>query len=195
VYDYTHNLSQLQVLAHDTKHATHDGHKGLTLGLTRYQPFMELKVPVMTVKYSNGDGCVHVDRVDVLLGYKDVTVYIPHEIPQGSCGFDEVVAHEKKHIAVNQRVLDEYVPQIEEKMRDYISRSGVRHQRNTDQALAALNQNLASILDEFATTMFTENARRQRLVDSPEEYLRVSSSCNGQLVIVSDQFKRKEQRP
>jgi hypothetical protein len=189
-YDYTVDLAALQALAHDPRYVVHGGHTGLTLGLTRYQPLIEFKVPVQTMEFSDALACARVDHVDVTFGYQAVTVYVPREIPQGSCGFDQVFAHEEKHIAVNRQILDEYVPRIEDSIKDSLRLNGVLREQNADYAVALLKQKLQSILDEAASEIFTENVRRQKLVDSPEEYRRVSAACDGQLVTVAAQFQQ-----
>jgi molecular chaperone GrpE (heat shock protein) len=49
-------------------------------------------------------------------------------------------------------------------------------------------------LEKFSNEMETERKRRQKEVDSPEEYQRVSAACNGDLMqIVNDRLNLLEQ--
>jgi hypothetical protein len=187
-YDYSTDLTELQRLAKDPIHNVHGTHKGLTLGLTRYEPLLEFRIPVKGVKFSNGLACAHVDNVDVSFGYKNVVVYVPREVPQGSCGFNQVMAHEQKHIDVNQQILAEYTPLIKEKLAAFLKANGVFREQDPDYALSLLKEKLQSIINEMGAQMTEDNVRRQQLVDSPEEYRRVSASCNGQLSVISQHY-------
>lgn len=187
-YDYTVDIGGLQKLAQDTSRTVHSGHRGLTLGLTRYEPILEFRTPVRQVNFPDGLTCAHVEYVDVNIGYRNVTVLIPHEVPQGSCGFGEVMKHEQKHIAVNRAILDEYAPLIAERLQAYLRLNGVFRQPNPEYAVSLLRQKLMAILNDLSSQIATENHRRQELVDSPQEYARVSNTCNGQLIEAAQKF-------
>lgn len=189
-YDYSLGIGALQGLSQDPSHIVHGSHHGLTLGLTRYEPVLEFRVPVRSITFPGGLACAHVQHVDVTIGYRNVTVYIPHEVPQGSCGFNEVMLHEQKHIAVNRAILNEYAPLITKKLQDYLRLNGVFREQNSDYAIELLNKKLKAILDDVSAQISVENQRRQQLVDSPQEYRRVSATCNGQLNQAASQFYR-----
>ena len=189
-YNFNLDLETLQSLAKDSVHNVHAGHKGLTLGLTRYEPILEIRIPVKGVVVDGGLACAHVEQVDVSFGYKDVTVFIPREVPSGSCGFREVMFHEQKHIAVNRQILKEFTPIIEEKLQAYLKLNGVFREENMDYAADLLQKKIRIILNEIALQITTENIRRQELVDSPEEYRRVSATCNGELRQTATQYLR-----
>ena len=180
-YDYNEDIGALQQLAHDAKHNVHGGHEGLSLGLTQYRPFLGFRVPVNTLQFPDGTGCARVEKVEVEIGYKDVVVYIPRNVPQGSCGFNEVMGHEQKHIAVNRALLQEYVPIMQDRLQEFLRTHGLIRERDTSYAVKLMNEQLQAILDDVSNQMVQENSRRQQLVDSPQEYARVSAACNGQL--------------
>jgi hypothetical protein len=96
--------------------------------------------------------------------------------------------HEQKHVSVNRAILNEYAPKIAQKLQDYLRMNGVFKEANPDYATSLLNQKLKAILDDMSMRIFTENQRRQQLVDSPEEYRRVGATCNGQLVQAAQQY-------
>jgi hypothetical protein len=192
-YDYSIDLAGLQALSSDPQHNLHGAHAGLTLGLTRYEPVMEFATPIKSFHLPGGLFCAHVDHVDVTFGYRNVTVYVPREIPQGSCGFDQVITHERKHIAVNQEILDEYAPQLADRIKDFLRLNGVFREENPDYAISEVKEKLQAIVDEIAKDVFTENARRQHEVDNPDEYRRVGESCQGQLSEAATEYRRKGQ--
>jgi len=112
-------------------------------------------------------------------------VYIADEIPPDSCGFHEVMAHEQKHLNVNQHLLQEAIPKIEQQFLEHIRQRGVYHSIDPMLPRNDMQEFLASVMNSFDT----ENVQRQQRVDSPEEYHRVSVSCNGQLAIISQHYR------
>ncbi len=189
-YNLSANLATIQQLSRDPQHAIPENHGGLTLGLTHYEPMLQLEVPMRGMKFSNGLKCAHADHVDLTIGYREVIVYIPREVPQGTCGFNEVLAHEQKHVNVNRQLLVDFTPYITQRVQEFIRQNGNAGQQDMDTASANLNAKLRALLAEVGQQMFDENTRRQRLVDSPEEYRRISLSCNGQLTQTANQFYR-----
>lgn len=181
-YDYTQNIGALQTLAVDAKHSIHES---LALGLTRYAPYLEINMPTKGIKLVNDTVCGHVEKVDVTLGYRDVVVYIAQEVAQGTCGFDEIMAHEQKHIAVNQRILDAYLPHIQALIENYVLIYGTFHSRHQEEVVAELRAGVQEIIDSEMRALQEDSRQLQAEVDSPEEYKRITYSCNGQLAHLS----------
>ena len=186
-YDFSTDIKDIQKLAHDTGHSIHEA---IVLGVTRYEPTMELSTPVQTVTLPDGTSCARVTSAKVTFGYRNVVVYIAHEIPEGSCGFNEVMTHEQKHIAVNRLVLQEYIPIIRQKFAEYLKNNGMFREEDSDYAMSLLKDKLNDILSDLGGQMLVENEKRQKDVDSPEEYNRISASCNGQLTDIA--FRARE---
>ena len=182
-YDYRYSIAAIQGMVRES--AQHGIQESLALGVTRYEPMMGISMPVKGITLPSGLVCAHVDKVDVTLGYRNVMVYIASELPQGSCGFREVMAHEQKHIDVNQRVLDEYKPIIEARIKEYVQANGVFREQTADYAMERLNRDLNGIISGLVGQMSEENQRRQELVDTQEEYTRITNSCNGEIASVS----------
>ena len=187
VYNFDTPLAGIQQLASDSRHSIHEM---LTLGLTRYQPVLGFQVPIKGIQFPNGFACAHIDHVDVTIGYQDVTVYIADEIPRPGCGFDEIMGHEQKHIAVNRDILAEYAPLIQSRIKAYVQQNGTFREAQPDAAIQHLHDQLQAILNHVAEQMVNDNSHRQQLVDSPQEYRRVSMSCSGQLQVIANRYFR-----
>ena len=187
--DFSQNLAAIQLIASDRQHSIPQYH-AITMGITSYRPVLEFRVPIVVQEEPDGLSCAYVQHVDVTLGYRDVTVFIASEIPQGTCAFDETMAHEQKHIAVNQNILEEFAPLIEERFKAYLKLNGVSRVQNPDYAKQLITERLKSIMDEVVDQMIAENMRRQREVDSTDEYARLSRVCNGELSSIADRYRR-----
>jgi hypothetical protein len=184
-YDHSQDINAILRIANDSKHSIKEG---LTLGVTRYDPVMEFNVSIHEMRIASGLACAFVDHVDVNIGYKNVAVYIASEIPQDSCGFNQVMQHEQKHIDVNKQILAEYAPRIQSELKEYLRMNGVFKQVKEDYALAILHDRLQQLLNGIITDMTEENHRRQQAIDTRAEYVRVSSACGGQLRGIAAQF-------
>ncbi len=187
-YDFSTDISGIRSLLDDTQHSIQESHDRLPLGVTHYEPMMEFRLPLTVTTFPDGLSCARVQSAGVTMGYKNVTVYIAKEVPEGSCGFDQIMAHEQKHIAVNRQVLQEYMPMIEGRMKDYLRLNGVFREENPDYAVSVLREKLQEILNGLGKQMTEDNRNRQRQVDSPEEYRRLTAACNGQLANVAMHF-------
>ncbi len=178
-------LATLQNLARSGSHSIREG---WTLGLTTYKPVIEIRLPVALVQTEGGLACAVANALDVRLGYKDVVVYVAREIPQHTCGFDEVFRHEMKHVEANRAVLDAYLPLVSERLREHLKFNGVIRQENPDYAVAVLQDKLREIVERTMQEMDRENAVRQAAIDSRDEYMRISQACGGQLQGVLGRF-------
>ena len=127
-YNFGATLPQLQALSRDTTHVIPES---LTLGLTHYQPVLSVN-PVSTARdLPNGTTCVQVQRIDITFGYRNVVVYIAGEIPQGSCGFNEVMQHEQKHVMVQKQILEKFIPVLQQ---DLVSRQAQLDKTGDDES-------------------------------------------------------------
>jgi len=185
-YDYTQTIPTLMGQASDTHHSIHES---IPLGLTRYRPLLSIRLTTKTMDIPEGLTCIYVEHVDVTLGYQDVIVFIANEVPPQSCGFQEVLAHEQKHIAVNQKLLEEYSPLIEARLKDYLKLNGVFREPDPQYATTLVHDGMQGILEDIMNDFHTENTRRQQRVDSHEEYQRLGLVCNGQLSAIAHRYQ------
>jgi hypothetical protein len=188
-YDFSHNLADLQSIANDRLHSIPHYH-AVAMGITRYEPILQFRIPMEVVTPPDGLACAHVQHVDVTVGYRQVTVYIANEIPADSCGFNETLAHEQKHVAVNRQLLQEFAPQIEERLKSYLKQYGVFRVQNAEYAEKLLREKLQVVMDEMIQQMQAENVRRQQLVDSRSEYDRLAHVCHGDLARIAQHFQQ-----
>ncbi|MDX2028429.1 MAG: hypothetical protein SFW62_07315 [Alphaproteobacteria bacterium] len=185
-YDFSQDIAAIQTMAKDSQRSISEK---LTLGLTRYEPMLEFRLPMKGVIFPNGLACAHAERAEITIGYRNVTVYVAREVPQGSCGFGEIMAHEQKHIDVNKQLLQDYAPMIQEKLRAYLRLNGVFRERNPDYAMQLLREKLQEIVNSLGLQMMEDNHRRQQQVDNMDEYQRITLSCNGQMASIAEHFR------
>ena len=149
------------------------------LGLTHTESRVSIKVEgKMLSDPASGYECI-APRVEVLLYYLPIVVYVGREFPPGSCAYQEVLAHEMRHL---NTYLD-YLPKAEARVRAALA------QRFQDKPLyARLGQAQALLQRELDTGWMSyirsEMARVETLqaaIDSPQEYARLGKVCAGEV--------------
>jgi hypothetical protein len=128
---------------------------------------------------STGRVCVR-PSIKVELSAMPMTVYIGREIAGDECRAGAALAHERKHVAVYREELAHIATDVRAALRAAYGnrvlyyRSRAEAKRSTD---ASVSAELGPLLDRIAGQI----KARQREIDSPEEYARVSAACGGML--------------
>jgi hypothetical protein len=189
-YNVDTDLATLQGLSRDVSRVIPES---LTLGLTRYNQVMRVNPASVASDMPDGTTCVKVERVDIMFGYKDVVVYVANDIPPHTCGYDQVLEHEQKHVAVQRQILNDYIPVLQQNLKEYLAENGAQQNKDYAQAVTWLRDNVEAIAEDVMVKITEENTRLQSNIDTPEEYARIGESCNGQLHDVVRKFVRHEQ--
>lgn len=177
-YEFRVGIRDVVAMSSDSVHAIHEG---LSLGLTRYEPMIAIDAPLVGVRKPNGVSCTYVQKADVTVGYENVVIYVAREVPKNSCGFQQIIEHEQKHINVNMRLLQDNIPRITEELNTYLAANGVSHEADVEHAMGVIKSQLHETVEHILEDISRENELRQQEIDNPVEYARITTSCNGQL--------------
>lgn len=152
---------------------------GLMSGELRTTSNMNL----MTETYQGfGATCLMINKITVKINVNP-TIYIAREYPRGSCMYNSIFEHEKKHVQVDRIIVNKYIELIGHALNEHFKKIGfkagpvpsnfVRDAQNklTDQS------NL--IVSEHTKRMNDERKKLQQNIDSLEEYNRVNNACKG----------------
>lgn len=116
--------------------------------------------------------------LNVEYGFSPMTIYVAREFAKDSCAYNEILQHEMLHV----RAFTEHAKNIEQEITETLRQ---RFQRSTPWRGAAgtsVHKLQAEINDRwipYLKRMLDKVNVEQRLIDSPEEYARIASSCNG----------------
>lgn len=174
-FDRTRSWRELTALGGDA------GSTLRALGLTLAQ--VGHKASVQTTGVENpGDGRVCVrPSIRVELAATPMTVYIGREIAGDPCRDAIALGHEMKHVAVYREELARIAVEVRERL-ESTHDNHIAYYRNRDEAQRATQ----NALNAEIGPMLADNTRRikdrQRMIDSPEEYARVSAACGGMIV-------------
>ena len=158
------------------------------LGLTRTQSRLEINLNGSILQDPRtGYECIS-PRIDVSLYYIPIVIYVGSEFSPGSCAYDEILAHEMRHL---KTYLD-HLPKVESVVRKALSdrfdnkplyaRSG--------QARAALQREVDTGWMPYMKRELVKVEQKQTLIDTPQEYARLSRVCKGEVQSLIGPAKR-----
>lgn len=182
------NLAAIQAMANTSKDII-PHYDATTLGVTHYEPVIEFSAPMVTRSMPDGTYCSRIEHVDAVLGYRNVIIYMANELTANPCALNHVFEHEQKHVAVNRQLLQEYVPLVRERLMAYFRLYGQFRVPNAQYAESLVREKANGILTDMSTGLLEENRRRQRFIDTPEEYARNNTACGGWINGLMRQFQ------
>ena len=161
--------------------STEDHHPGnRVLGLTRGTARVGFEIKgKMIIDGSRQWECVSPEIV-VSYGFSPLTVYVAREFPPGSCAYREIYAHELRHV----KTYRDHAIAIERELTETLVRRFATGSA-TRAPVGQTRQRLESELQERWLPYVQREMERvrasQALIDTPEEYQRVSRSCQGEI--------------
>lgn len=108
------------------------------------------------------------------------TIYIAREIPKNTCMYEEVLAHEYRHFAVDQEIAQNYQITFQNMLKRYLERIpfvGPYPDSQKKQAQDALAAQLDAEIKKLHDKMKADRIRQQAKIDTLEEYERVAAAC------------------
>jgi hypothetical protein len=152
-------------------------HYGRTQGL--YQADLEVGWRAR-FRRSDADGetCGWVDHVTVTLTMPRRVIYIVRERHPGTCPYESVLAHERKHQAVDEAVVAEHIPRLQQAAKDAAALPRIETPEADGEAMKALlTEPIAAALKREFAALAKARTERQAAVDTPDEYRRVRAAC------------------
>ncbi len=152
-----------------------------TLGFVEYRGLtttFETKFEVVGV--GNGKYCVKMTKVR---GYFNMRpkLYMPTDYKKRSCEYQQILKHEKRHL----EALKDFHRSNSKKFETHLGRIArtvpipkpVRTQREIDEVASNLNYYFINNFKELENKAWNLLLKKQRKIDSPQEYRGVSKRC------------------
>lgn len=134
------------------------------------------------INQQTGSVCVAPHKVVYEIVYTN-TIYIAQDFKSMGCRYSATMAHEKRHVNTDLRVLDKYVPVIRDDLYRAASNIGMRGPFSGEQ-LAEVRRDMTELIaagaDKTMTQLREERRRRQADIDSYENYMRDTALCPDQ---------------
>lgn len=158
----------------------HHGGTPLALGLTLTRVINTTRINAwLQNDFFSGEACGAVSAVEVSFGFEPHTIYIPAEFTPQSCAYNAIYAHEARHVAMDEAVLQDQLPLLEARIKQAVSAIPPAQGRDAAAVQATLKAQIEQIMEAEMRAFSMVRERAQARVDSPAEYAMVSQSCGG----------------
>ena len=150
------------------------------LGLTRGKASSQFSTSISRHVDDSGRWECASPQITVSFGFSPMTVYVAKEFAEGSCSFNEIYQHELRHVKTYQA----HLVSIEDELAATLSRrfaTGTLWRGTIGQARTQLEREFNERWLPYIQREINRVDADQALIDSPEEYARVASSCNGEI--------------
>ena len=149
---------------------------GLTLATSR------VNFEIKTSSYVDHTGSWECSspQITVIYGFSPMTVYVAKEFPKGSCPYNEVYQHELRHVKTYQ----DHLVTIEKDLADTLRQrfaTGSVWRAPKGQTRLLLEKEMNERWLPFIKREIERVESAQKLIDTPEEYARVSGACGGEI--------------
>jgi hypothetical protein len=152
---------------------------GFVLGLTRTESRVAIRVGGTALQdAASATECV-IPRIAVTLYYLPIVVYVANEFAPATCPYQEVLAHEMRHL---KSYLD-YLPKVEERVRARLADRfvGMPLYARTGAGRDLLQQEIDRNWMPWLKAEMGRVEGQQAEIDSPQEYARLSKVCQGEV--------------
>lgn len=152
---------------------------GFVLGLTRTESRVAIQIDGTLLASPDGALECVMPRIAVTLYYQPIVVYVSREFAPDSCAYDEILAHEMRHL---KSYLD-YLPKVEVRVRDRLAGrfAGKPLYARAGESRMLLQREIDRNWMPYIKAEMGRVERLQATIDSPREYARLSKVCQGEV--------------
>jgi hypothetical protein len=176
------NNVDVETLGRQGAYSPYDkGAKTETLGLTATQyKYQYQSVYQLSSWPALNKGCVYYDQINVALSL-DPIIYIASRFPPGSCRYNATLLHERKHVAVDRMIVNDYSRYIGQAIQQVLMKMPPSYV-SIDVAQIPLQQEklnnlITRTVDPLIKRMQQDREYRQRQIDTVGEYNYISGLC------------------
>lgn len=126
--------------------------------------------------------CAYLTRVDMVLKFSPRTVHVAREFHNEPCIHAEVLAHELRHVALDDKMLDEEGSALAAELPSQLGMIGAVWGATREAAKTALNDRIVAI-ENRNSERFTLRRRlaHAQQIDTPAESRHVQQMCDGRV--------------
>lgn len=184
-YDHTKGQRELEGMDKDTV-SPYDPHiKTHVGGLMNGEITISQNIRFYQETYpSLNIGCLYLDSIKVDLHMKPV-IYVSKAYKKGSCMYNSVLEHEKKHVAVDQALMVKYraimMAALERALAELGHKRGPMKTSGLSGAQQKFQTSIQNVVKKYSAQLTSERKKQQQDVDNLAEYERVQARCKGRI--------------
>lgn len=111
-----------------------------------------------------------IQKINLMIGLKNIEVEISSDLKKGSCLFDAVLKHELTHLALHRRILNRFAPEIAKGLLSVV-------ENFSPPVTQAQVNKIDRVLNDFVTRMMDEDQKQNNLMDTQEAYMHLQNQC------------------
>jgi hypothetical protein len=161
----------------------------LVMGLTRTEAQVSVGIATQLLSdRKSGYECL-IPKLDVVVQYVPIKIYVGKEFRPGSCAYDEILKHEMRHLQI---YLD-HLPKVEASARAALQQrfGGQPMYAPIGQVKRKLEEEIDSRWMPYLKTAMERVDLQHKALDSPAEYARLSKICQGEVQSIIGPARRK----
>ncbi len=120
--------------------------------------------------------------VTVVFDYTRMDVYISSQYGEGSCEYNQILAHEKQHVAIDERVLEQYKNKMAYALRHTRLIPTLSHPllvSSPEQGKVILSKRLSGLVRPYFNRYHAAVKAQNAKIDTFANYRKVQARCNG----------------
>jgi hypothetical protein len=137
-----------------------------------------------------GPVCAVIGTLTLHLVHAEHVIRLAREIPEGGCLWRAVLAHERRHVAVNRRALRSAARRLQAVAKEWARRAEARAP-DVEGAVTALQERLRRAIEPTLAAMRAERERGHRAIDTPEEYDRLARICPADQAVLNERLEAR----
>ena len=136
-----------------------------------------MNVRINALPMARGRFCGYLETVNATVGYDQLTVYVARKYRPGSCQYASIMEHEKTHVLVFRRLLDQYAPRIERRLTTAAHRMPPVDAASPKDAARRLKDKLRREVQPLFRELNRELDRANARLDTPQNYKNEQARC------------------
>ena len=178
-YNHTLDLANIRRLAIEGGNNVASGQHETPVGLTAASLKLDSRFQI-NIK-SRGDDplvCAQISDFELNFGFDDTIVYVASELPYGSCSYGVVLEHEMRHVQTDLFVVQSYLPILPNLLREAVRYVGTIRASSAEVAEEQIRSSISRYMGDLGKSLSQVRQKYQGQIDSKDEYLRISKSCD-----------------
>lgn len=128
---------------------------------------------------ADGRWCSSLKKLTVEFGLAGpATVYIAREIPEGSCRYRTVLAHEMQHVGISQHAVSEASDDIRGRIEDAAQRLSPAYGKSAEASSDLLKASFMKVIGEVTRRHIARAELENAAIDTRRSYELLSAQCS-----------------
>ncbi|MDD3289062.1 MAG: hypothetical protein PHX43_08730 [Alphaproteobacteria bacterium] len=190
--EYNNSTDMGGIMAmYDTLHPNAKKTKELRIGMTSSTPKFETQMEVSSEIAPDGTTCAQVTSLELKYGFTDIIVHIAKDLGESPCVYSMVMQHELRHVNADRELMNIYTPRLSGLLPAFLREMGVIRTKDPESAKQEVYSEIGDYIEQLSSEIMAEHDKRQALIDTPEEYRRLTETCGDDISKLSSGWDTK----